>query len=252
MNRESPFSALVSAEFLKIVTTRTARWLLLAAAVLAGIATAGLVLSADSRGVDLTSDTGVRTVMHGAATGSMLVLVLGIIGMAGEFRTGTIVDTLLTSPRCSRVIAAKLITYAATGVVFGLATAAVTIGIGTHLMESQGATLELGNREVWLTLVGTITWSGVYGALGVSVGALVRNQAAAIVSALAWMFVVEQLVIGLASDAGKWLPANAAAALGRAPEEGLLGMVGGGLVLAGYSAVLALAATRLTMRRDVT
>jgi len=244
--------ALISSEVLKIRTTRTARWLLLAAAILAAVATAGLVLSADSRGLDLNTATGVRTVMHGASTGSMLVLVLGIIGMAGEFRAGTIIDTLLTTPRRARLIAAKLLVYAGAGLVFGLASATVTVGAGRHLMESQGATLDLTRSEVWLTLVGTISWSVLYGAMGVAIGALVRNQAAAIVGALAWIFVVEQLVIGVMSGLGKWLPASAAAALGRAPEKGLLGMAAGAAVLLGYAAVLALAATRLTMRRDVT
>lgn len=244
--------ALLLAEVRKITTTRTARWLLLAAALLSGVATAGLVLSAKGRGIDLKSATGMRTVMHGASTGSMLVLVLGIIGMAGEFRTGTIVDTLLTTPRRARVVAAKLIVYLGAGLLFGLTCAAVTLGAGAALMQSKGATLAPGTSAVWLTLIGTISWSAGYGAIGVAVGALIRNQAAAIVAALAWIFVVEQLVIGVFDSLGKWLPANAGAALGRAPQKGLLGMAAGGAVLAVYAAVLALAATRLTMRRDVT
>ncbi|MEP7053885.1 MAG: ABC transporter permease [Actinomycetota bacterium] len=244
--------ALLSSELLKIRTTRTARALLLAAALLAGAATAGGVLSADARNLDLGTATGVRTVMHGAGTGSMLVLVLGIIGMAGEFRAGTIVDTLLTTPRRGRVMLAKLLVYAGAGLVFGLVAAAASLTVAIPLVQSKGASVDVTSSAVWLTLIGTISWSAIYGAVGVAIGALIRNQAAAIVGALAWIFLVEQLVIGLFEDIGRWLPANAAAALGRAPEKGLLGMAAGAAVLLAYAAGFALTATRLTMRRDVT
>lgn len=244
---------LLRAEVSKLTTTRTWRWLLLATTLLALAATAGVVLSADSAHLDLNTTYGVRTVVHVATTsGSMFVLVLGIIGMAGEFRTGTIVDTLLSTPRRGRVIVAKLLTYAGVGLGFGCAAATVAVTAAIPLLASRGASLRLGEADVWLTLVGAIAWSGLYGAIGVSIGALARNQAAAIVGALAWIFVLEQVAINLFADAGRWLPASAAAALGRAPAKGLLSMAAGGAVLFVYAIVFALTAARLTMRRDVT
>ena len=49
-----------------------------------------------------------------------------------------------------------------------------------------------------------------YGPIGVGVGALIRNQIAAVVAALAWTFIVEQLLVALFPDIGKWTPGGAA------------------------------------------
>lgn len=87
-------TALIRAEITKLRTTATARWLLAATAVLAVLAVMGFVFTEDASDIDLATPYGVRAVLHAAATGSLLVLVLGIIGMTGEFRTGTITDTL--------------------------------------------------------------------------------------------------------------------------------------------------------------
>jgi len=245
-------TALIRAEVTKLRTTGTARWLLVATAVLAVLAVIGFVLTADSTDIDLATPYGVRAVLHAAATGSLLVLVLGIIGMTGEFRTGTITDTLLTSPRRHRVVVAKLVTYLGAGLVFGVVAAGVSLGTAAVMLTARGESLHLTDAQVWLTPVGTIGWAAIYGALGVSIGSLVRNQAAAIVAALAWLMVGEQIIVGLAKSVGRWLPGAAAEGFGRAPNDALLGMRAGGLVLAGYAAAFALVAVRSTMRRDVT
>jgi ABC-2 type transport system permease protein len=245
-------TALIRAEITKLRTTATARWLLVATAVLAVLAVIGIVLTANTSNIDLATPYGVRAVLHAAATGSLLVLVLGVIGMTGEFRTGTITDTLLTTPRRDRVVVAKLITYLGAGLVFGVVAAVVSLGTAAIMLTARGESLHLGDPEVWLTPIGTIGWAAIYGALGVSVGALVRSQVAAIVGVLAWLMVGEQLVVNLVKDLGRWLPGAAAEAFGRAPASGLLSMRTGGLALAAYVLALAALAVRSTMRRDVT
>ena len=45
------------------------------------------------------------------------------------------------------------------------------------------------------------------------VGALVRNQIAAVVAALAWTFIVEQLLVALLPEVGRWTPGGAASAV---------------------------------------
>jgi len=76
------------------------------------------------------------------------------------------------------------------------------------------------------------------GALGAATGSLVRNQVAAIVGWLAWLFVVEHIAVGFLPSLGRWLPAAAGRALVRAPSEELLAQSTAAVVLAVYAAAL--------------
>jgi hypothetical protein len=90
--------------------------------------------------------------------------------------------------------------------------------------------------------------------LGTALGALFRNQfAAVIVGLLWWQGGIEELVVGLLRRPGleRWLPDGAALAL-TAPGDTTLPMWAGALVLAAYGLVLALAGGRLVVRRDLT
>jgi ABC-2 type transport system permease protein len=88
----------------------------------------------------------------------------------------------------------------------------------------------------------------------VGVGALVRNQVAALVGTLVWVLLVEGLLLSLlnAPGLGRWLPSAAAAAAITSPGGDHLSRLGGTLLLATYALALALAGTRLVVRRDVT
>jgi hypothetical protein len=92
------------------------------------------------------------------------------------------------------------------------------------------------------------------GLVGVGVAALVRNQVAALVGVAVWVLVVEGLLLSLlnAPSLGKWLPSAAAKAALGSPGGAQLSRLGGTLLLAGYALALALAGTRLVVRRDIT
>ncbi len=95
-----------------------------------------------------------------------------------------------------------------------------------------------------------------FAAIGVCVGALVRNLAGAIAVALAWIALVEGITGQLlGSGLARWLPFYASEALDRAslsPAIRLLPQWGGGLALLGYAAAFTAAAFVTTLRRDVT
>jgi hypothetical protein len=86
----------------------------------------------------------------------------------------------------------------------------------------------------------------------VSVGVVVRHQVAAIVGALAWLFVVENILGGLIPKIAAWLPGSAAgAAMGMGTVNPLVTPIVGMIVLVGWTVgAVALAATMLR-RRDV-
>ena len=248
---------LIKTEFTKLRSTRTVWGFLAGALTLTVLGVTAAIATADSRNIDLGSADGVRTVLHASAAGAIFVIALGIIGMAGEFRLGTITDTLLTTPRRGRIVAAKVVAYTTTGLVFGTLSIITALAVAMPWLDSKGVPLSLSDTNVWLSVLGAILWAGLYGAVGVSIGALVRNQMTALLGAFAWLLLAEQLIGGFLggvdlAGAVKWLPGAAAKALGRAPEADLLSMWAGGVVLGIYAVVFALLAVRFTIRRDVT
>jgi ABC-2 type transport system permease protein len=242
---------LVAAEWLKLRTTRFLWGAVPALVLLTGVAVAGLVLSSEVAGVALLEPTeGVRqAALHLTSSGAVLVIVLGILISAGEYRTQTATETFLTTPRRSRVLGAKLAIAAILGLALGALGAAVGLPVAYLLFEADGLAFPAGNEEVWLTLGGVVLYASLFAILGVAFGSLVRNQVVAIVSALTFVLLVEQLLTQSGAAIAEWFPGNAGAAVVRTPGEFLDPGAGAALLLA-YSLVMAVAGMVVVMRRD--
>ena len=242
---------LLRAEVQRSLATSVVWWLLTGAVVLAVASSAVTLAVTERAGRPLTDEQTLQAAMHGAVGGALFVLVAGVLAVAGEYRSGQADQTFLTTPRRRRLIAAKLVVGTGTGLLFGLAAGTASL-LTTVVWISHGTGQDppLDQPVIWSTLLGAVLAAGLYGALGVAVGAITRSAPAAIVITLAWMVVVEPTLLA-ALDAARWLPASAGLALSRAPDDGLLPAVTGGVVLALYVLVAAAAAAALTDRRDV-
>ena len=152
------------------------------------------------------------------------------------------------------MVAAKLVAYPLAGIALALATLAVTAVVGAGWLAAKGITPSLLDARLSRIVGVAVLGAGLCGLVGVGVGALVRNQVAALVGTLVWVLVVEGLLMGLvhAPSLGKWLPSAAAAAAITSPGGAHLSRLAGTLVFAGYGLALALAGTRLIVRRDIT
>jgi len=242
---------LVAAEWLKLRTTPLLWATVPAVALLAAVALGGLVLSAELAGVALLEPTDhVRqAAFHLTTTGAALIVVIGIVISAGEYRTRTAVDSFLTTPRRGRVLAAKLVFAGTLGLALGAAGAAIAAPVAFLLFESEGLAFPTGDLDVWLVLAGVAASSALYAILGVAFGSLVRNQVVAVVAALVGILLVEQLLTQSGLGIADWLPGSAGAAVVRAPGD-FLAPGAGAAVLAAYSLVLAAAGLVAITRRD--
>ncbi len=243
---------LIRSEFRKLSTVRSP-WLLLAAGpllVVAGVT--GLVQSGGN-----VHDPAVqgKALAH-VALAALFTLIFGIFAVAGEYRHGTVTDTFLSTPARGRVVAAKLVVYGSIGAVAGLVSAVVAVAVTAAWWSAKGGSFHLPAAGSWRTLAGGAAVNVAFAAIGVGVGALLRNLAVAIAAALAWIALVEGIAGQLAgAGLARWLPFSASQALGRVNLTGtarLLPQWGGGLVLAGYAIAFAAAAMVTTLRRDVT
>jgi len=243
-------TTLIRNELLKLRTIRSP-WLLVAVTqVIIVIGVSGLFIG----GADVeAAATPVGAVGH-AGLLSLCTLILGITAIAGEYRHKSITDSYLATPSRGRFLAAKLVAYTGFGVGFGIINAITALAASAVWLAAKGGTFDLGDPAIWRTVLGGIGWNAAFTAIGVGVGALVRNLTTAIAGALAWLALVEGLVGQLMGDQARWLPFNSGLSLNHVPA-----MVSGGLsqpvaaaTLIGYAAVISLVAVATTVRRDVT
>jgi ABC-2 type transport system permease protein len=245
-------TALVGDEVLKLRTVRLP-WVLLAAAVVVAVAGASGPMV---QGADLADPgTAVASIGH-AGLVSLFAMVLGVAAVAGEHRHRTIADTYLSTPRRGRVVLAKLVVTTVAGAGIGLAAAVVAVAATAVGYAARGGSLDLWTEPVLRTAGGAVVWCAVFAAIGVGLGALVRNLMGALTAALAWLALVEGVAGDLLGDeAARWLPFRAGTALGNLPAVegggGELGQGAAALALAAYAVVLAAVAISTTVRRDV-
>jgi hypothetical protein len=245
---------LIRAEVLKLRTTRLVYSLLGVTAGLSALGVVSAILSAGRQGAPpLHTTEGARNVFGGGGGTAVLTLVLGILLVTGELRHGTITQTFLVTPRRPRVVGAKLVAMAITGVVFGVVASAVVLAIALPWLAAKEVSPSLG-ADVVPVLLGSLAATTLFGVIGVGVGALVRNQVLAVVVALVWEFIGEGILVGLVPAVGKWLPQGAGRALSleTLSRGALLPAWAGGLVLVGYAVAFSAAGAALLVRRDVT
>lgn len=251
-------SALVRAELLKLRTVALPYWLLLTTLAFVLLGVLATLLTAGLEGAPLQRDDPqlLARAVASASAGNIIVLVLGILALTQEFRFGTATPSFLVTPRRSAVLAAKLLSTILIGLVFAVASLVFALAVSWLVIRIRGDALVFDSTVVEVMLgVGLVL--ALYGPIGVAVGALVRNQIAAVVAALAWTFLVEQLVVALWPEVGRWLPGGAATAVLQlgdvATTRGdLLPVWAGALLLVAYAVVLSVVAAMVTLRRDLT
>ncbi len=241
---------LVRAELLKLRTTRMF-WGNVAAAL--AFVPLSLALAVTGGTDPLDSADGVRHAMSAASSGAVLLLVIGILGMAGEFRHGTATATFLISPDRRRVVAAKLVAAALVGACVAVAAAALTLAIGLPWLSAEDVSPTAYTADIVAALLGSFAATVLAAVVGVGFGALVRNQTAAITIALVWTQVVEGVLVGFVPEVGKWFPGGAASALSgvSTPNGGLLPIGAAAVLLTLYGLAFAAAGASTLVRRDI-
>jgi hypothetical protein len=247
-------TAQLRSELLKQRTTRTNLFLLLWMVGLVVLVVALHVLSFSAD--DLSRhDNQLKIVGLGTSLGALFGSLVGVLSITGEFRHGTIRPTLLATPRRARVIAAKVAASALAGVAVGLLAEALTAGVEAAGLAARGIHIELGAGDYAQLLAGGALAAGLFAAIGVGVGAVVRNQVPAVVGLCVWLLFIEPILLGDVPAAAKFAPGASAGAIAGAIQSQiantLVAPAVGILLLAAYAAVASAAGSIATTCRDV-
>jgi ABC-2 type transport system permease protein len=242
---------LLSSELLKLRTTRTFY------ALIAGAVALILIIAVLGAALGKFTGTGTpgRDLLAVAGLSPLFALVIGVIGVTTEFRHGTITPSLLVEPVRTRLMAAKLLAQLLAGLVLGLLCYGVCAGIVAGILSSRGIATGMSTSDWIGAVIGGALATMLYAAVGLGVGAVLRNQVGAIVLVLAWVFVIENLlgiIPGFGDGIKKYGLSGVGSSLARtAGHSTRIGQLPAGLLLLGYALVLVIAGTMVVRRRDV-
>jgi ABC-type transport system involved in multi-copper enzyme maturation permease subunit len=265
-------TGLIRSEILKIRTTNVWWLLSIGVAVFTAIALAANCIIAhvqltsgdEQGGRPSVTDLAANIYTSGQVIGLLLAMVMGVLIVTNEFHHQTATPTFLTTPIRSRVIAAKVVTAVAWGLVFAVLSTVLSLITGAVFLASANVSTELGNGDVIKSVLLNILAYGIWAVFGVGIGTLIRNQIGSIVVALVLYFVVDLSVhaalFALADyfhhnwigEVYYYLPSGASSVM---TSSGLLQYApawwAGALTLAGYGIVAGLVGTAVTSRRDI-
>lgn len=246
-------SRLLQAELLKLRTTRTFFALAGTALGLSLLVVLLITLLPDASEVG-EADVGALFTIDFTR---IFILLLGAMGMAGEWRHRTITGTILAAPDRVRLLAAKVIAYAVAGAVLSLIVGVVSGIVGTVIISARGVDITLGLTDTLDIVWRNLLVAALVGALGVCIGAIVRHQVVAIIGILILALAVGPVLLGLAPDVGRYVPTTAPSGIYNVDDEffeadeDMLGPAGAVLVSLGWIALLFAVGAATLRRRDL-
>ena len=217
------------------------------------IAILTLVFADQTPGFTLSEEDAQRGLFGSAGFNSTFALVFGIIGMAGEYKQGTITPTFLAAPQRWRVVVAKALAYAIGGFLLGLSSSLLVAGTSYVGLALRDIDIVMSASEVFELLGGNTATSAFYGIIGVAVGAVIPNQIAALIGALVEQLIAEPLLFNFFPEQARFLIGGAGSILAGAPNlEVTLSLWAAAAVLAAWCAGLLSLGSLVTERKDVT
>jgi len=217
------------------------------------IAILTLVFADQTPGFTLSEEDAQRGLFGSAGFNSTFALVFGIIGMAGEYKQGTITPTFLAAPQRWRVVVAKALAYAIGGFLLGLSSSLLVAGISYVGLAIRDIDVVMSASEVFELFGGSTATATFYGVLGVAVGAVIPNQIAALIAALVEQLIAEPLLFNFFPEEARFLIGGAGSILSGTPNLGAtLSLWAAAGVLAAWCAALLALGGLITERKDIT
>jgi ABC-2 type transport system permease protein len=248
-------------EWTKLWSLRSTRWSLLAAVVsMVGI---GLIISAVQMSRwsslsfhDRSTFDSIDIGVSGYHLAQLAIGVLGVLVISGEYSTGMIRSSLMAVPKRLPVLWAKLGVFCAVTFVLMLAATFVSFFGVQAIVTSHDVQHSLGDPHALRAVVGTALFLTVLGALGIGLGALVRNTAGGIASFAGLLFVLPGITALLPASTGDaispYLPLNAGTTVASSTFDNShhLSTWAGFAVFCAYTAVIIAAAAVRLARAD--
>ena len=202
------FRQAVRMEWIKLRSLRSTPWMLLATTV--GMIAIGVTAMANTKApspADAASFDPVNNVLAGVVLGQLVIGLMAVLAVTGEYSSGSIKSTLAAVPNRRMMLAAKAAVVGLVSLVVGEVVTFVTFFAGTAAMVGGVPQPSLGDPGVLRAVVLSGAYLGMVGLIGVGLGAVIRYSAAAIGALVGLFFVLPTLLAVLTgTTVSKFLP----------------------------------------------
>ena len=250
------FDRVVRSEVVKMFSLRSTGWTLLAMVVVT-VGFGMLICWGVSQGSpeDQAGTEWSSLPLTGLGLGQLALAVLGAMTVSTEYTTGGIRSTLTAVPARLRLLSAKGLVFLVVAIVVGLVVCFAAFEVA-RLFIDESHRPALGDPDVPRLMVGGALYVAGSGMYGFAFGALLRQTAAAITAAVAFLIVLPPLSQLLPGDWGDWITNHFTSNAGLQvmstvpPSGGALGVWEGYLWFTLEWVVLLVVAAVLLVRRD--
>ena len=251
-------TGVLRSELLKLVTVRSTFWTTAVSLLIAAVAAAGIGLLVHPQSGTRADDIAASGATVGLSFIALVVGVLGVLAIGGEYATLQIRSSYTAVPRRWPALLAKGAVVGAWSFVLGLVATFGGFAVIAGCFAAQGVAPGITGADVG-TLVGGALYLAVIGAFAVGLGALVRSSAAGITVLTALLFVAPitlNLIAALtnaawASTASQYLLSQAGGVLFASAGGGGIALWAAWLALVCWLLAAWVPALLLTLRRDV-
>jgi ABC-2 type transport system permease protein len=254
------FAGILRSEWIKLRSLRSTMWsYLLVILISVGMAALmSLSLSLGPTGATLPEAQQTHYLLlastFGIYFGQLVVAVLGVLVISGEYSTGMIKSTLTAAPRRLSTLWAKAAVLFIATYVVSLVGIIASFLVAAPILAAKGIHGSLLDGDVIVPMLGGALYLALISVFALGIGAILRSSAGGIAAALGTLLVLPvifQLIpADWAADVQPYLVSNAGFAMFGAAMGSPLEPWQGFAVLIGWIAVAIGAAAVLLKRRD--
>ncbi|TFB64532.1 ABC transporter permease subunit [Cryobacterium sp. Hz9] len=209
------FSGLLKSESIKLWSLRSTYWTFslvvvasLGLAVAMSFALSPLTAGFDpATGAALAVDNAQMFVLvstTGLGLGQMIVAVLGVLSISGEYSSGMIKSTLTAVPGRLPALWAKVIVLFGFTFLVGLFSVVGSFLVATPILGAKDVTASLFDVDVIMPLLGNVLFLALIAVFSVGIGTIVRSSAGGIATVLGIILLLPT-VVSLFSLLVKWV-----------------------------------------------
>ena len=205
------FPRVLRSEWIKLRSLRSTFWTLVSVVVLV-VGFAALLSFAIPSASTLASESGPRAATldlnnivatastFGLRFAQLVVAVLGVLAISGEFSTGMIRSSFAAVPHRFPVLAAKAIMLFVVSFVIGLVSLAASWSIAVGVMSGKGYDRGLFDASTLWSILGGAVYLGLIAVFALGIGTIIKASAggiSAVVGVLFLLPILVQVAIGL-------------------------------------------------------